>query len=123
MSEDPRRALGREGEERAAHLLERLGYRVVARNVRCDGVELDLVVTRQRIVAFVEVKARRGRAHGGGEDAVDARKRARLVRGAGAWLAEQPQRYAQVRFDVVTCECDGTEWRLRHWPGAFDAGD
>jgi putative endonuclease len=101
--------------------MEQLGYRVLARNVRAGGVELDLVAARGPLVAFVEVKARRGR--GGAEEAVDARKRARLVRGAAAWLAGQPQRYARVRFDVVTCELDGREWRLRHWAGAFDAGD
>jgi Holliday junction resolvase-like predicted endonuclease len=48
---------------------------------------------------------------------------ARLARGAAAWLAESRRRYAQVRFDVVTCEVDGATWRLRHWPGAFDAGE
>jgi len=123
MNEDPRRALGREGEARAARLLEQLGYEVLARNVRAGGVELDLVAARGPLVTFVEVKARRGRAYGGAEEAVDARKRARLVRGAAAWLAEGRRRYAHVRFDVITCELDGADWRLRHWPGAFDAGD
>lgn len=124
MTEDPRRALGREGEERAARLLEELGFRIVARNVRADGVEIDLVAERRGLVAFVEVKTRRGGAHGAAEEAVDARKRARLVRGAAAWLAGRGRRYPRVRFDVVACEPDsGGGWRLRHWPGAFDAGD
>jgi len=123
MNEDPRRALGREGEARAARLLEQLGYEVLARNVRAGGVELDLVAARGPLVTFVEVKARRSRTHGAAEEAVDARKRARLVRGAAAWLAAQPQRYARVRFDVVTCELEGADWHLRHWPAAFDAGD
>ena len=123
MSEDPRRALGRAGEDEAARYLEERGYRVLARNVRAGGVELDLVVSRGGVVAFVEVKARRGRSHGGAEEAVDARKRARLVRGAAAWLANQPARYRQARFDVVACELENGAWQVRHWPGAFDAGD
>jgi putative endonuclease len=119
---DPRRALGREGERRAAAHLAAAGYRILARNVRAGGVELDLVVRRGGLVAVVEVKTRRGRRHGAPEEAVDARKRARLVRGAAAWLREHGVRSRRVRFDVVTCELEpGGGWRLRHWPGAFDA--
>jgi putative endonuclease len=120
---DLRRKLGREGEARAARLLERLGYRILARNVRAGGVELDLVARRGSLVAFVEVKARQGDAHGTPEEAVDARKQARLVRGARAWLREaHGPGVRRVRFDVVACVrgADG-RWTLRHWKGAFDA--
>jgi putative endonuclease len=116
-------ALGRAGEERAARHLASLGYRVLARNVRAGGVELDLVAARGSLVVFAEVKTRRGRRQGGAEEAVDARKRARLVRGAAAWLAGQPRRFARARFDVLACELEDGAWRVRHWPGAFDAGD
>lgn len=115
--------LGRQGEEQAAAHLERAGYRVLARNARAGGVEIDLVVRRGALLAFVEVKTRRSRDHGGPEEAVDARKRARLLRGAAAWLRESGLRARRVRFDVVACERGGEGWRVRHWPGAFDAGD
>jgi putative endonuclease len=123
MPEDPRRPLGREGEARAAAHLARAGYRILARNVRAGGVELDLVAARGDVAVFVEVKTRRSAGAGSAAEAVDARKRARLVRGAAAWLAAQSRRYARVRFDLVTCEVDGDAWRLEHWPAAFDAGD
>jgi len=123
VSDDPRRRLGRDGEERAARHLAAAGYTILARNVRAQGVELDLVAARGGVVVFVEVKTRRGRGQGPPEEAVDARKRARLVRGAGAWLAGQERRFASVRFDVVACEVGPGGWRVRHWPGAFDAGD
>lgn len=121
---DTRRALGAEGEARAAELLRERGYRILARNARAGGVEIDLVARRGSLIAFVEVKTRRTRVHGGPELAVDARKRARLVRGAAAWLREQPERARSVRFDVIAAEIDpGGGWRLRHLEGAFDAGD
>jgi putative endonuclease len=123
MSDLSRLALGRDGEARAAALLEGLGFAILARNARAGGVELDLVAARGALLVIVEVKTRRGRGHGAPEEAVDRRKRARLARGAQAWLAESRRRYAQVRFDVVTCELDAAGWRLRHWPGAFDAGE
>ena len=116
-----RRRLGAEGEARAAAWLERAGYRIVARNVRADGVEIDLVVRRGTLIAFVEVKTRRGRGYGAGEEAVDARKRARLRHGAVAWLHEHGRGNSRVRFDVVVCEpsARGT-WRIRHLPAAFE---
>jgi len=119
-----RRALGAEGEARAAAWLETRGWRVLARNVRAGGVEIDLVVLRGRTVAFVEVKTRTSRRAGAPEEAVDARKRARLVRGAAAWLAAHGRPGWRARFDVITCEPAGDGvWRLRHLEAAFDASD
>ena len=120
---DSRRDLGREGERRAAALLIRGGFRILARNARAGGVELDLVARRGGLVVVVEVKARRSSTHGTPEEAVDPRKQARLVRGAAAWLRESQARgIRRVRFDVITCLKAGDGgWQLRHWEGAFDA--
>ena len=119
---NPRRTLGALGEDCAERYLRTRGWRILARNARADGVEIDLVARRAGTVAFVEVKTRRGRSHGAPEEAVDARKRARLVRGAAAWLQQNRCRARRVRFDVIVCErgADGT-WRLRHLEAAFDA--
>jgi len=119
-----RRALGDEGEARAAAHLQARGYRIVARNVRADGVEIDLIARRGRLIVFAEVKTRRGHRFGLAEESVDSRKRARLVRGAAAWLHQKRPRAARVRFDVIACEVDEAScWEIRHWEGAFDAGD
>jgi putative endonuclease len=117
------RALGDAGETLAATYLEAGGWRILARNVRAGGVELDLVARRRGVLAIVEVKTRRNRFAGAPEEAVDAAKRARLVRGAAAWLHENPQRRHRVRFDVMLCEPGANGWRVRHLEGAFDAGD
>jgi putative endonuclease len=121
---DARRALGAEGEARAARFLLAQGWRILECNARAEGVELDLVAERAGTLAFVEVKTRRTARLGAPEEAVDARKRARLVRGAAAWLRARRRRPRRVRFDVIVCEAsaDGG-WRLRHLESAFDAGD
>lgn len=121
-------ALGAEGEARAARYLESKGYRIVARNVRAGGVELDLVARHRGWIVFVEVKARRSERFGPPESAVHARKRARLVTGALAWLQENPGRRRGIRFDVIAwtvSEATGTEreWRVRHFENAFEVGD
>lgn len=121
---DGRRRFGAEGEAQAASHLEASGWRILARNARAGGVEIDLIAERAGTVAFVEVKSRRGRGHGLPEEAVDFRKRSRLVRGAAAWLFAERHRALRVRFDVIACEqaSDG-RWHVRHLETAFDAGD
>ena len=116
-----RAALGRAGERAAATYLERRGYRILDRNVRADGVELDLVAQRGPVLAIVEVKTRRSRAAGAPEEAVDAHKQARLIRGGRAWSHAHGGRRKRLRFDVITCETTPTGFRVRHWRAAFDA--
>src|SRR5262245_3859797 len=120
------RGLGLEGEARAARLLESRGYAILARNARAERVELDLVAARGGTVAFVEVKTRRSSRFGAPEEAVDWRKRRRLVHGAAAWLRASGLRAERVRFDVVVCEVDGEAaaagaWSVTHLEAAFDA--
>jgi Holliday junction resolvase-like predicted endonuclease len=58
------------------------------------------------------------------EESVDARKRARLVRGARAWLASHGQPGWSARFDVIACEpgpAPNDPWTIRHIEEAFDA--
>lgn len=123
---DGRRALGAEGEARAARFLARRGYRILERNIRAGGVEVDLIAQRGRLVVFVEVKTRRTQRQGAPELAVDGAKQARLVRAAGAWLSGCGKRFGRARFDVIAClapSSPGGEWRIDHIQGAFEAGD
>jgi putative endonuclease len=96
-----RAARGRAGEDAAAALLEAHGYRIVARNVRLPGGEIDIIARDGDVVVFVEVKARASAAYGSAVGAVDARKRATLRAVASDWLQVAAPR-AHARFDVVT---------------------
>jgi putative endonuclease len=117
--DNQRASLGRAGEDAAACLYRALGYRVEARNVKIGRIELDLVLRRGSDLVFCEVKARRGRALGAPEEAVDARKQARLLRAAEGYLARRPAR-GDVRFDVVSVN-EGSDGalELHRMEGAF----
>ena len=113
---DDRASLGRLGEDAAASYLAARGYRIVARNVRADRVELDLIARFGVALVFVEVKTRRGAGHGQAAEAVDLRKQRRLRHGAQAWLAGHPPEARGAlrhRFDVVTCLLLDTRTRAR----------
>lgn len=121
-------ALGAEGEARAARYLESKGYRIVARNVRAGGVELDLVLRRGRTAVFVEVKTRRSLRFGPPELAVNANKRNRLRVGAAAWLREHGRRIDRARFDVIAWQVRGRggaeeQWHCRHIENAFEGDE
>jgi len=123
MVTDLRQHLGRVGERLALEHLERLGYRLIARNHRTRFGELDLIVCDDATIVFVEVKARRDGAVAGALESVPPRKQ-RQVRGmAAAWLVEATDRprSRDLRFDVVavTVDRDGTLVRLDHLEAAF----
>ena len=99
---DPRPARGRQGEDAAAGVYERRGFRVVARNWRCPLGEIDLIVRRDDVIVVCEVKTRSGVAFGGGYDAVTWSKRRRLRRLAETFLAERGLGTSRVRFDVAS---------------------
>ncbi len=101
--------LGRAGEDRALAFLEQNGYRVIARNVRVSGGEIDLVCTDGNTIVFVEVKARSGNRFGSAVGAVDAKKRAKL-RALAADYLQIIAPTARARFDVVAL--DGTRIAL-----------
>src|ERR671934_2685011 len=123
VTEDPRRRIGRRGEEIAARALERLGYRIVDRNFRTREGELDLVAARGGTLVFCEVKALVARPGGPGRgpasplEAVGPAKRVQVRRLARAWLAARDRRTArELRFDVVgvTLSSDGETLRVDH---------
>jgi putative endonuclease len=91
-----------EAEVRAARWYRLRGYRVLDHNRWLGGAELDLVVRRGRVLAFVEVKSKSGDGFGDPLEMVDAAKVGRIRRAAALWLAAHPELAAlEVRFDVV----------------------
>jgi putative endonuclease len=98
---------GREGESAAERFLSERGYRVLQRNVRIPGGEIDLICLDHDVLVFVEVKRRESMAFGSALSAVDARKRARL-RTLAADYAQIVAPNARIRFDVVALDGERT---------------
>ena len=93
--------VGRHFEDMAACWLEALGWRVVARNVRFSRKEVDLVIRRGDLVAFVEVKGRRGQAYGTPAEAVTRKKRREIESVARWWIRLHGSPKLRYRFDVL----------------------
>jgi putative endonuclease len=128
---DPRRALGRRGEQLAAQHLQRLGFAPLACNQRTRYGEIDLIAFDGRTLVFAEVKTRRANVGPRGSRqgqqplaGLRPRQRARLRRLATAWLAdaEQARPTARtIRFDAIGVTLDSRcrLLRLDHLEGAW----
>lgn len=95
---------GNAGEQLAADYLREHGLTVIARNFRIDGGEIDLIVNKQDLYVFVEVKCR---SHGGFEAALEQITTAQCQRirfTAQHFLLRHglDQHSLKLRFDVIT---------------------
>ncbi|MGH7529926.1 MAG: YraN family protein [Gemmatimonadales bacterium] len=115
---DPRHQRGLAAEEQAMRYLQSAGWHIVAHRFRVGHVELDLVARRGHLVAFVEVKARRGNAFGSPFEAITGAKRREIVKAARVWV----DRYG-TPSDVYRFDCIGfTDNKLEHLEDAFRPG-
>lgn len=112
--------LGKEGERVAELYLQKKGYKLVERNYRCSGGELDLIVLDRRVVVFVEVKTRTGIGFGSPLEAVEFHKQRRMIRAAQFFLAEKNLQQRDARFDVVGVSWPGREPVVEHIENAFE---
>jgi putative endonuclease len=102
-------AFGEEGERVAGQWLERRGWSILDRRFRNGHRDVDLIAARdrttsrgpQRLVAFVEVKARKEASFGGPFGAINWRKQRELRRSANIWISRYGQPGDEYRFDVV----------------------
>src|ERR1700722_1847848 len=111
--------LGRRGERAAEKYMRRSGYRIVARNFRAAGAEIDLVAMDGDVLVFVEVKTRRNLEAGAPEEAVDERKQKRMRRAAEIFATRYRADDITMRFDVVAVDASGKRLEIELLRNAF----
>ncbi len=104
----------------AEGFLKKRGWRVLDRNVCFLRKEIDLVVEKDGLVAFVEVKGRSGPAFGHPLEAITRRKRHAISVVASAWIARSDFKAQSYRFDAVSVRMiPGGGFELEHVEGAW----
>jgi len=112
-------ARGAAGEQLAADFLLRKGLRLVERNFRVKGGEIDLVCRDGNTVVFVEVRRRSGSGFGGAGASITATKRARLILAARHWLLRHGE--CPCRFDCVLIDGPVGDEKIEWLRDAFSA--
>lgn len=106
-----RAARGAAGEAFAARYLEARAHRIIERNFRCRGGEIDLIADDGSALVFVEVRVRTREDFGGARASIDHQKQRRILHAARYYLAGKHAR--PCRFDVVLmtgADGEGIEW-------------
>jgi putative endonuclease len=110
--------LGRDSEALAAQYLESRGYDILERNYRVGHKEVDLIVRRGDLVAFVEVKAKAGKAYGHPLEAITWAKRREIAYVARVWIAAHGRQF-HYRFDAIAVVWNGSAPEIDHVPNAW----
>ena len=131
MNKTEKRARGDLGERAAVRYLRFRFYRILDRNFRAGGAEIDVIAKKGKTLVFVEVKTRRLEPDSADRltrpaAAVTRDKQEHIVRAAKIRLARHPSPDCSVRFDVIEVYLDPREdrdkvIRIEHIKAAFFA--
>jgi putative endonuclease len=115
---DTTTARGREAEALAAQYLECYGARVVERNFRIRGGEIDLICRDGKVLVFVEVRLRTRSDFGGAAASITTSKQRRIILAAQHYLLGKAE--CDCRFDCILL--DGLDIKRIEWiKNAFSA--
>ncbi len=119
MSKHDNKLRGNAGERIAESYLKKHGYRILSRNFSTETGEIDLIVTDNEYLIFVEVKARLSDEFGLPSEAVDIRKQRKISMVASQYIKKNMLFGAPVRFDVIEVYLE-TE-SINHIKNAFES--
>ena len=122
--------IGRLGEDQAARFLKKNKFKIIERNLHVSHNEIDIIAIskKQRIIAFVEVKARTvGKdlysPFGTPASAVTKEKQRRTIEAARGYLRSNEKYFDfQPRFDVLEIYLDREDMKvlkINHIENAF----
>lgn len=96
--------IGLQGEKAAAQFLKNQGYKIILKNFRAAGGEVDIIARDGSTLVFVEVKTRNTNRFGEAHWSLDLRKRKHLTRVAMAYMTKEQVKDTPCRFDLVVLE-------------------
>jgi putative endonuclease len=109
--------IGKKFENIAANYFEQQGYKILEQNWRSGHKEIDLIVQKDNLLVFVEVKSSYTKKYGHPSERVDYKKISNITNCAQDYLITKKIENCDIRFDVVTF----TNGQLEHYPQAFEA--
>lgn len=101
--------LGNKGESIATSYLIKKGYVLVQRNFKARYGEIDIILTKDNTLIFVEVKTRIGELFGKPEESVTPGKLREVIKTAGYYKLLHTELPEAMRIDVIGIELDADE--------------
>lgn len=110
--------LGKKGEELAVEYLQQNGYKILNRNWTFQKAEIDIIASKENILAIVEVKTRSSLNFGSPQDFVNPKKIKLLVKAVNAYINYRKLDF-EVRFDIVAIHKNKEQFVIEHLIDAF----
>jgi putative endonuclease len=118
---EERKQCGDAAEQLVVEHLERGGWRVRDRNVRCRHGELDVVAEKGDVLAIVEVRMRSTAMWGDPSETVMTSKQRKVVKAALEYCQRHRLFERVIRFDVASVVGRGRAGNVEYFEDAFQA--
>jgi putative endonuclease len=115
--------VGNTGEDIASQYLINNKYKILERNFIAGKGEIDIIAQKKKTIVFVEVKTRQNDDFGTPADAIDYKKKKKIIETASRYIYEKNPK-TDFRFDVIevygffTGDCFELE-KIEHIEDAF----
>lgn len=96
----PSNSQGVKSEQQALSFLQAQGLTLLCQNYNCRFGEIDLIMSDQDCLVFVEVRYRKNNDFGGALASVNVRKQNKIIKTAKHYLAQLDEE-PYCRFDVI----------------------
>lgn len=104
-STSPTHQIGQKAEENALQFLLNQGFQLIVQNYHCQFGEIDLIVFKNELLVFVEVRQRKASVFGNAASSVTASKQRKISQAAAIFLQTHPQfETFDCRFDVIAID-------------------
>jgi len=110
--------LGYFAEEFVSNFLESNGYKIIARNYQKKFGEIDIIVQKNEVIAFVEVKARKQNYFGLSE-VITRSKQKKIILTAKDFLMNKNFVNKIFRFDIALLHNKGNTFEIQYIKNAF----
>ncbi len=112
---------GRKGESTALDFLKKKGYKLVERNFRWRGGEIDIIVKKKKTLVFVEVRSfTSDKMDMDPVETIGSSKVDKLLKTALIYIAAHPEfNDYDLRFDVIGVKFNRNKVEIRHIENAI----
>lgn len=116
--QNPAHQLGKKAEDLAVSYLQNQEYKILSRNYRYKKAEIDIIVQKDNLLCFVEVKARTNLLFGYPETFVKPYQQ-RLIKKAAENYMRACNWNEAIRFDVISIVKQSSLAEIVHFKDAF----
>lgn len=103
------KSIGSAAENQAIGYLQQHGLRILQKNYRCKGGEIDIIAQDGCMVVFVEVRSRAVSVFGGAAESITLRKQRRIILAARHYLMKA-KTTPMCRFDAILLDGNRLTW-------------